>query len=111
MPISAAYQREVSAKLYVHVEGEEPFEATDADLLNFGYVKIDLDQEKLEEEPRIKAVPEATKSEFDAKPFIEAGLRFGGRAAKAAKIAKDVTVTVVRDKVNEANKTNEANKK
>jgi len=102
MPISAAYERTVPAKLYVHIEGEAPFEASEADLINFGYVKT---------EPEPQEIPETTQEGFDPTPLLRAGAKFGARALKVVNVAKDVTTTIVRDKVNEKNNTNNKNPK
>lgn len=96
MPISAAYERTVPAKLYVHIEGETPFEASEADLINFGYVKA---------EPEPQEIPESVQEGFDPTPLLRAGAKFGARALKAVNVAKDVTTTIVRDKINEKNNT------
>ena len=95
MPISASYEKKVEAKLYVHVAGDEPVEATEEDLAKFGYFKVII-----EEQPTVDA--EAPRKEFDPKPLLEAGARFGAKAFKTAGVVKDVTVTIIRDKVNES---------
>jgi hypothetical protein len=96
MPISAAYERTVPAKLYVHIEGETPFEASEADLINFGYIKV---------EPEPQEIPEQAQEGFDPTPLLRAGAKFGAKALKAVNVAKDVTTTIVREKMNDKSNT------
>lgn len=96
MAISASYEKKVEAKLYVHVQGDEPVEATDEDLAKFGYFKVVLEEK---EEGAEEA--ETPRKEFDPTPLLQAGARLGAQAFKVAGVVKNVTVTIIKDKVNE----------
>jgi hypothetical protein len=102
MAISASYEKKVEAKLYVHVQGDEPIEATEEDLAKFGYFKVAV-EDKAEAAEEAEAT--APRSEFDFTPFLQAGVRFGSKAVKAAGVVKDVTVTIIKDKVNDSKNT------
>jgi hypothetical protein len=105
MAISATYNRPRKASLYVHLEGEAPFEATDQDLADFGYVKLSdvRDEEFAAEEAVLDAdeVPAKSQSEFDPKPILDAGARIGLRAFKVARTVGGVASSVVKDQLKE----------
>lgn len=92
--VSASYERSVPAKLFVHIEGEAPFEASPADLANFGYVKIEREEPKTEGE----------STGFTVDGLLSTGAKVGKTAVDVATTVGKVGVAVVRERIKENKK-------